>query len=216
MNYQCTALILLTAVSCWGCATTRTSDTARTGMEQMLISNAIDQAVSRVNLEGIAGRKVFLEEKYLDCVDKNYVIGSLRHRILDTGALLVDAREEADVVMEPRSGGVGTDNSDRYVGMPGIALPGPMPFELPEVRFWEKKSQFGTAKVAVMIYDARTRQPLAASGTQLARSDNSQWSILGMSPGPVGSVHRELSTAPNNSTLLPSAIANRMDEFKNR
>ena len=177
---------------CLGCSTTRTSDTARTGLEQMLISNAIDQAISSNQFASVGGRNVFLEEKYLDCTDKPYVLGTIRNRVLDAGGRLVDAADKADIVMEVRSGGVGTDNSEKYVGIPGLTVPG-LPVELPEVRIWERLAQYGTAKIAITCFDTKTGQQLESSGNLLARSDNSRWTVLGFSTGDTGSVNQELA-----------------------
>ena len=64
-----------------GCATMKESDTARTGVEQLLISSSIDRALDKVDFRPITNAKVYVEQKYLDCVDKNYVISSIRHRL---------------------------------------------------------------------------------------------------------------------------------------
>src|SRR5690348_1502436 len=55
------ALVLLS-----GCGTTRMTDTQRTATEQLLISNAIDQSVSRIDVSALAGKRVFLDAQYLD------------------------------------------------------------------------------------------------------------------------------------------------------
>src|SRR5689334_8524813 len=83
-----------------GCATSRTSDTSRTAIEQLLISNAVDQALSKFDFAPLAGRTIFLQEKNMDGVDKNYVLASVRHRILATGGKLADKEESADAIME--------------------------------------------------------------------------------------------------------------------
>lgn len=175
-------------------------------MEQMLISNAVDQAINRSSFDAIANRSVFVEEKYLECVDKPYVVGTLRHRVLDAGGMLVEKREDADVVIEARSGGIGTDNSESFVGIPSLALPGPMPIDIPEVRLWEKTSQFGTAKLALISYDAKSGQQLNGSGTSLARSDVSKWAVMGIGPESSGSVNRELNKIPGQGPI-PTMIA---------
>ena len=98
------ALAASLVVLAGGCTTTRMSDTSRTGMEQLLISNAVDQSLEKVDFASLQNRNVFVEEKYLDCVDKGYIAGSIRHRVLQRGARLTDKREDADVVLEVRSG----------------------------------------------------------------------------------------------------------------
>jgi hypothetical protein len=58
-----------------GCGTTRMSDTQRTATEQLLISNAVDQAVSQIDFRPLAGKRVYFDAQYLDgTVDKGYVV----------------------------------------------------------------------------------------------------------------------------------------------
>ena len=175
-----------------GCTTSRQSDTQRTAMEQMLISNAVDRALSQIDLSVVQGQPVYLETKYLDAVDQGYILGTLRHQVLAAGGQLVDEQAESTITLEVRSGGVGTDNVDRFVGFPGMALPGPMPVELPEVPLWNRITQFGTAKLGVAAYATESRQMLQCGGQFLARSDESQWTVLGIGPFGGGSVRREL------------------------
>ena len=183
------------------CTTTRTSNTARTGMEQLLLSNAVDQALDKSPLPPVNEKKVYLEEKYLDCVDKGYLIGSIREKLLQSGALLVAKQEDSEITIEIRSGGVGTDNVDRFVGMPSVAMPGPLPFQMPEVRLYERSSQYGTAKIALVAYHTTTGQIMFDSGRQLARGDDSRWSVLGIGPFQSGSVRNEMSAGINADPL---------------
>jgi len=104
---------------------------------------------------------------------------------------LVNDTANPDIVVEIRSGGVGTDNTDRFVGVPGLAIPG-VPVEIPKIRLWEQNSQFGTAKIAIAAFDAKTGQQIE-SASRLARSDSSRWSVLDFTTGDRGSVHRELA-----------------------
>lgn len=188
-------LVLGCVIAFSGCTTSRTTHTARTGMEQLLISNAVDQTLDQLPLPPVANRKVFLEEKYLDCVDKGYLIASLRQRLLNAGAHLTTTRENSELTIEVRSGGVGTDIVDRFVGLPGVALPGPVPFDLPEIRVYERSTQFGTAKIGIVAVDSASGQVVFDGGKQVARSDDSRWSMLGIGPFEHGSVRREIHEA---------------------
>jgi len=80
--------LTLLAIVLTGCTSTSTSNTARTAKEQMLLSNAIDQSLDKVDFMPLSGQNVFIEEKYLECVDKTYVLGSVRHRVLKAGGTL--------------------------------------------------------------------------------------------------------------------------------
>ncbi|MCA9080695.1 MAG: hypothetical protein KDA58_09060 [Planctomycetaceae bacterium] len=181
------------AVWMTGCSSAQTSNTARTSTEQLLVSNAIDQSLNKIDFTPFGGHAVFLSDTYVDCVDKNYVIGSVRHRILAAGARLVDKPEDAEVVLEMRSGGVGTATSEAFVGMPEIALPGML--TLPEVRLLERKQQHGLAKLGMVAYDPRTKEILGNGGTSLSKSDDSNWYVMGMGPFQNGTVREEVSTS---------------------
>lgn len=186
---------LIAAACCiaFGCTSTTTSNTARTAKEQMLLSNAVDQSLDKVDFAPLHGQKVMVDEKYLDCVDKNYIIGSVRHRVLRAGGILATAADEADIVMELRSGGVGTDTTDSFLGIPEFTLPGMM--TLPEIRLAERKTQFGYSKLGMVIYDAKSRQVLGEGGMAMARSDDSNWSVLGVGPYQSGSLKTEVARA---------------------
>lgn len=181
------------ALAVTGCSTTKQSNTARTAREQLLISNAVDQALSKVDFAPFRGNRVFIEDKYLDCVDKGYVIGSIRHRAMLNGATVVPKAEEADLVLEARSGGLGTDLSDSFIGSPEIVLPGMI--TLPEVRLVTKTRQSAMAKIGLVAYDPKTHQVLGQGGVSSSISDDNNWYVLGVGPYQDGSIRNELEHA---------------------
>lgn len=182
--------VLLTGLIACGCTTAHTTNTARTSTEQLLISNAVDHALDKVDFRPFAGQAVYLEEKYVDCVDKNYVIASIRHRLLTSGASLVTSADSASIVVEPRSGGVGTVSSESFVGVPEIALPGMV--TLPEVRFMTRTRQEGTAKIGLVAYDPKSGHVLGPGGQSLARSDDNNWYVVGVGPYRSGTLKSDL------------------------
>jgi hypothetical protein len=175
-----------------GCASVKQSDTARTGMEQLLISNAVDKSLDQVDFKPIADAKVFLETKYLDCVDKNYITVALHNRLLRHGCKLVDKAEDAQVVCEVASGSVGTDHSDLFVGMPDLPVPS-VALTIPRMPFYTREKSIGTAKLQVVAYDATTKQPVINSGFSLARSDARNWHVMGMGGVSSGTVPEEIA-----------------------
>lgn len=189
-HFYAQLLVVIGMIFVIGCSSTSTSNTARTAKEQLLLSNAVDQSLDKVDFSPLKGQKVFLEEKYLECVDKNYVVGSIRHRIMRAGAHLAGTADDADVVMEVRSGGVGTDTTDAFLGTPEFVLPGML--TLPEVRFIERKAQFGYSKLAIATYDAKTKQALGDGGMSMARSDDNNWNVFGFGPFQDGTLKSEI------------------------
>lgn len=188
-------LVLACGALLSGCATTKESDTARTGIEQLLISSAVDQALDKVDLTPVRGAKVYLEEKYLDCVDKNYVIVSLEQRLMMNGSTLAAKPEDADVIMHVSSGGVGTDRQEKYFGISEVPLPPPSPVSIPQVSIVSRQRANGTARLRILAFDAKTRRPVLQGGAVLARSDFKSWKVLGAGPVESGSVPTELAAA---------------------
>jgi len=184
-----------------GCATARSSDTARTATEQLLISNAVDQAIAKIDFTPLAGRAVYLEEKYIDGADRNYLIASLRHAVLASGSRLVTKIEDADLVLEARNGGLGTDRLDRFVGMPKVDVPMVLPIGIPEVRLFSRTTQTGTVKLGLIAYDAKTRELLGDGGVTLAQSNDHKLYLLGTGPYTSGTVHNEVLEATGEDQL---------------
>ncbi len=198
-----------------GCATTTTSNTARTGTEQLLISSAIDRALSNVNFSDFAGQRVYVDEKYLDTVDKAYLVGSLRHRILEGGGSIAAAADKADLVLEVRSGGVGTDNQQSFVGIPAIGIPG-LPIELPEVKFVSRNTQMGTAKLGLVCYDATSGKALGGGGSATALTHNNDTYVMGVGPFRTGSVLEQRERAIGFNGVGGSIMSNPMTVARQR
>lgn len=200
-----------------GCASMKTSDTARTGVEQLLVSSAIDRSLDKVDMRPIAGAKVYVEQKYLDCVDKNYVVVAIHQRLLRNGCTIVEKAEDSQVTLEIGSGGVGTDRQDLFVGVPKMSVPVPLPVSIPEVTFFSRTRANGTAKLMLVAYDTNTKQPVLNNNTQLARSDHKTWNFLGTGHIVSGSVPTELKKATGEEqsiTAVPTAVASGIPGIK--
>ena len=193
-----------------GCSSMKESDTSRTGLEQLLISSAIDQSLAKVDFRPIAGAKVHLKTDLLDCVDKNYIILTTRSKLLENLCELMDKPDEADILLEMASGGVGTDRTDLTVGSPEIPL-GIMG-SIPKVNVYERKKAMGTAKLVLVGTDTKTKQPVINSGFTLARSDHQHWTMMGSGPVLSGSVADQIKQHTGTSETLiqiPTATTRR-------
>ncbi len=155
---------------------------------------------------------MFVETKYLDCVDKNYIIVSLHHRLMQNGSPLGEKPEDAEVILEVGSGAVGTDRNELFVGIPEIPLPPPSPIALPRMAFLTRTRAMGTAKLLIVAYDAGTKAPVILSGTTLARADYRNWNVLGVGPVASGAIPNELAAATGESESIlqmPQSVAAR-------
>jgi len=178
-----------------GCGTTRSSNTIRTGTEQLLISDAIDRTVQSINFSKLAGETVFFDKAPLyEAVDDGYLIGSLRQHLLASGCILKDDRAQATYIIEPRAGAIGTDNEDLLFGIPATNLPqvtllAGLPPALPEIPFIKRSRQRGVAKIAVFAYNRETGEPVWQSGIASNESSSNNIWFLGAGPFKRGTIH---------------------------
>jgi len=182
---------LLAALS--GCGTTRMSDSKRTATEQLLVSQAIDRAVMRVDVRPLVGRKVFLETAFMDDVgDGKYLESALRHQLMAAGCLLAKDRDSSDVVVEARAGAVGTDRSSVLLGIPAtsITVKG-NETSTPELVLAKRSEQRGVAKLSVYAYERESGRPVWQSGEEhVASHARDRW-LFGAGPWQDGEIHDE-------------------------
>lgn len=182
---------MLAVIAFAGCASSRMTDTKRAGVEQLLVSNAIDSSLDKIDFDCLAGGAVFVDDKLLDCTDSNYIVGSVRQRAFEAGCSLVDKADQADIVLELYSGAVGTDRAEGFIGTPALSVPGPFPVQLPEVKLFSQTTQYGTAKLGLVAYDAKSKRSLSSGGLTRSRSTDSSWTVLGIGPFSSGSLRDE-------------------------
>jgi len=194
-NHCCLFAALLLG-SLLGCGTTRWSDSARTATEQLLLSDALDRAVSRLDFRAMAGRTVFLETSPLKgIVDSEYLISSVRQHALASGCILRTKAEEADYVLEIRAGAVGTDRHDLLFGIPATTLPGSTLIgtgtttQVPEIPFIKRTDQQAVAKIAVFAYNRQTGRPVWQSGIVPVESSAKALWVLGSGPFRRGKIY---------------------------
>lgn len=200
MRMVCCGLLALISCLAGGCTAAKTSNTVRTSTEQLLISNAVDQALDKIDFTPFREHTVFLNDKYVDCIDKPYVIASVRHRILKSGGRLVDSADKSEVTVELRSGAVGTFSSDSFLGIPEVVLPGVV--TLPELRLAERKSQLGTAKLGLVAYETASGRALGTGGMSLAQSQDNNWYVAGTGPFRSGALKGEITRGTTGAAAI--------------
>lgn len=178
-----------------GCGTTRWTDTKRTATEQLLISDAVDRAVQKIDFSPIKDEKVFFDSSGLrSVVDDDYVISSIRQHLLASGCRLAEKKEDAVFVVEARAGAVGTDRHDVLYGIPAttvptvVNIPG-VPSQIPEVPIAKRTNQLGVAKIAVFAYERATGAPVWQSGMASQTSRAKDIWLLGAGPFQKGTIY---------------------------
>ena len=140
------------------CSTARESEPGRTATEQLLFSVAAERAVDQLALDIPPDTKVFVDPAYVEGTDSKYLLSTIRNRVLKHGAALVDGKEQADTVIEPRIGAISIDRGKMLVGTPGFDIPMPLAGDLgfPNLAIYKTDTQQGVIKVAATSYDPKT------------------------------------------------------------
>jgi len=178
-----------------GCGSTRWSDTQRTATEQLLISDAIDRAVSELDPAVLAEHKVFLDATPVrQTLDSAYLVSTVRQHLLAQGCILVDKLEDADYVVELRAGAVGTDRCDLLFGIPATKLPQSVPVQgvpntIPELALATKTEQRAVAKIAVFAYNRHSGKLVWQSGIIPVESKVQNLWVLGAGPFKRGTIY---------------------------
>lgn len=205
-KYSQLTLVLLLSWTVVGCSATRSSNTARTATEQVLLSAAIDRSLSNVSFDQLRSQKVFIDDKYLDSVDKGYLMGSLRHRALAAGAILAPSAAESDIVIEARSGGIGTDTEESFIGIPSVGVPG-MAISIPDIKLVQRNTQLGTAKIGLVAYDPKTGAAVGLGGQSTALTKNDDMYVFGVGPIRSGEVRQEREAAVGYQSSAGSLLS---------
>jgi len=207
-------LLILAALFFIGCATVRVTDPAQTASEQFLESQATHLAIQNIVVDQLRDRKVFVDATYLSTVKANsevlsfketpqpflFLLAELRAKLLFSGARLMEKPEDAEIIVEPRSGGISVDHLEYLLGIPNLTIPtegvASVPFTTPELAIVKSTKQFGFASVAFVAYWRDSGELVASSGPFVGRTDRQDYWILGLGPKTVGNIPPTQSAPP--------------------
>lgn len=183
-----------------GCGTT----TQRMATEQLLISDAIDQAVSEIDFSYLADQDVFLDTQYLKGVkgsgfaNADYIISSIRQELSAAGCRVHEESKDARIVIEPRVGALGTDGHEVTYGITQMGqittaaaafASSPVVPAIPEISFGRSDEQLGIAKIVLFAYERDSKIALWKSGIKKSESTSSNTWVLGAGPFQKGSIY---------------------------
>jgi hypothetical protein len=217
MRRACALLLLTTLV---GCGTTKMTDSPRAATEMLLTSQAIDNAVAKLDFTPLSGQTVFLDTTPLekDVVDKGYLISTVRQQLLAQGALLQEERWRAQFVVELRAGALGTDRHSVMVGTPAVSLPPVVPglppvTSIPEIALAKKNDQRGVAKIGVFAYNRVTGRAVWQSGAIESSSQQKDTWVFGAGPFTRGTIRKgtEIAGEP-----IPDLVVNPAELFTHK
>lgn len=191
---------LLVGLGCVSCASIRVTDPGRTATEQFLISTAATRAIDQLSATALRDRKVYVDSTYLFAGvasnDQSFLVGELRAKLMTNGVRLVPNREDAQIILEVRSGGLSIDRTDYLLGLPalylqnysGISSAGNQPISTPELAIVKDTKQHGFASVAFVAYWYGTGELVASSGPFVGRTAREDFWFMGVGPRTVGNI----------------------------
>jgi hypothetical protein len=197
-----------------GCATIRVTDPIRTADEEFLLTEAATRAVNQLSMDPLRGRLVWVVSEYAFSTTQPYdqsfltnevrsptfenafLIAELRARLLQAGVRLAPSRDQAEVVLEVRTGALSVNRIDFLLGIPATYIPGAtatsgsasVPLALPELALFKSTRQQGFGSVAFVAYWKNSGELLAISGPFIGRTARTDYFIFGYALPPVGNI----------------------------
>jgi len=167
------AVLGAVAVAGAGCTSRQMTNTSRSAIEQMLLSAAVDRAMTKLVLPEVAGKKVFVDTANLKAYDAEYIRTAVRARLAEQGAILTDAAG-AELTAEVASGAQGTEFKNAIVGFPALPVPNsPVPF--PEAALYKSVEQTGIVKLLIFVH---AKGKFVAANTYYAKADRQERFVL--------------------------------------
>ncbi len=220
-TYYFPFVTLLMACLLGGCGTTK----SRLATTQLLLSDAVDRSIAKIDFSPLAGRRVYLDTKYiktvkgLGFVNSDYIVSSLRQQMLAAGCYLEEEPDQAELIAEVRVGALGTDAHDVTYGIPAsnalssasslVPNAPPIPM-IPEISLVKKADEVAAAKIAVFAYHRETRQAYWQSGLSQTNSFAKDTWVFGAGPFQRGTIHDGTQFAGENLDL--SLLAGASDD----
>jgi hypothetical protein len=201
----CVPLSLLLILCAAGCATIRVTDPTRTATEQFLMSEATRKAVDQLSAQSLRDYRIFIDTSYLITAayptpENLFLVAELRNKLLLGGVRLVPRREDSQIVLEVRSGGIGIDRLEYLLGIPSVYLSNlgannvtnnsssTGGLSTPELAIIKNTKQKGYSGVAFTAYWADTGELVANSGPFIGRTLREDWWFFGFGPRTVGDI----------------------------
>jgi hypothetical protein len=155
----------------------------------------------------LAGKKVFLDDAPIrGMTDAAYLTSAVKQHMLASGAIVKDAKDQADYIAELRAGAVGTNRHDLLFGVPALSVPTfptltGIPSQIPEIPFVKKTDQQAVAKIALFVYNRTTGRIVWQSGANLEQSRAKDVWVFGAGPFQRGTIYEGTNFAGDRLSI---------------
>lgn len=173
-------ICLALAMGMAGCVTQRSSTTARTAVEQALLSQAAETSISEITLADVDGKRFHVKEDFFEATDGKYMLAVLNKRLARLGGMPADSEEEAELLIYPAVAHAAVDDTGILLGIPEIPLliPGMGSVTIPELALFKYSSQKGHNRMFLNVEHADDSNPPSSTETVSAGRFYNRWTIL--------------------------------------
>lgn len=122
------------------------------------------------------------------------MLGEIRAKLLLAGVQLTRNRDDCEIVLELRSGGIGIDRLEYLFGIPATVVPGSAAADgtgviaTPELAILKTTKQYGFANVAMVAFWRDTGELVTSSGPFDGRTRRSDLWFFGFGPNTDGNI----------------------------
>jgi hypothetical protein len=156
------------------CSMTPTA-TARSTIEQRLLSRSLERALARLDVSALGGKRVFVELDGLT-PDQVYARALVRAELRQRGVLVVGDASEAEARIQIIASGLGVDQGETLIGIPATTVP-VLSLSIPEIALFKFVRHQGLTEMKVYAYD-RDGRPLDPAASTRGQSRYWQFTIL--------------------------------------
>jgi len=170
------AAMLSLAALATGCSSTLVTLTKRSGIEQELLVRSLERAVSQLDVDRLAGKRVALELFALtedQAFAQHFVAALMEARGVD----VVPEAGTADLRLRIFASVLGVDRGETMVGIPTFTAP-LVGVPVPEIALFKWVRNRGRSEVQVFAYDARNDRLIDAIPAGVGQAKFDEFTLL--------------------------------------
>ena len=174
------ALVLAAAALIAGCSSSRQSTTARTAIEQALISQSAEFAMAKFADPNLEGKTFAFDDTQFEATDKGFALSALRLHLLKNGLKESPKADDAELSIRGRSAISAIDDSEFLIGFPSIPviIPGAGTVSIPEIVLLGMKKQRGMSRMGMYAVTKSDGSLVHDFGTAADRTHYVRWRFL--------------------------------------
>ena len=165
-----------------GCSDPMVSNTARTSVEQFLLSDVIEQAADQMKFSAYKGKKAVMDYNYLaPQVDKPVIQGLVERRLAECGVIVVADKKDADIIVQLVCPVLATNMAKFLVGTPSLPVPVPdtsVQIVIPEIPLFLKLTRSAHGHFSVNILNAQNLAPIEVQKGIRTKAYYINWAVM--------------------------------------